>query len=219
MTGVWLRPVRMPRSGPPLSRERIATAAVALLDDEEAAGLTMRRLAERLGAAHTTLYWHVATKDDVVDLALDHIFGEVPIPGTRATDWRVDVRSLITDWRAAMLRHPWSAALLGRPMLGPNVLTRTEFLQSTLLRAGLTEPALSAATHALANYVIGSALTQSTWHHARDPEAIEAARQHLQDQRESFPTLAAHGHLDEADPDDRFHRGLGFLLAGITAGT
>ncbi|MEO3923856.1 TetR/AcrR family transcriptional regulator C-terminal domain-containing protein [Micromonosporaceae bacterium B7E4] len=265
MTGVWLRPPRSPgRSGPPLHRDRIVAAAVELLDREGVAGLTMRRLAERLGAGSTTLYWHVTNKDDVLDLALDQIFGEVLLPEPAQTtpaptptdltatepttteptptdltateptateptvaastaeepptrDWRADVETLLLGWRAAMLRHPWSAALVGRPLLGPNVLTRTEFLQSALRRAGLVEPDLSAATHALANYVIGAAVTLSSWRRLDDPGSRQAARQHLAAQRERYPTLVETGHLDDRDEDDTFRRGLAYLLDGLPA--
>ncbi|MBF9132921.1 TetR/AcrR family transcriptional regulator C-terminal domain-containing protein [Plantactinospora sp. S1510] len=225
MTGVWLRPQRPSRSGPPLHRDRIVTAAVELLDREGVGGLTMRRLAEHLDAGPTTLYWHVATKDDVVDLALDHIFGEVRLPDGSAgdagsdRDWRVDVEGLLLDWRAAMLRHPWSAALLGRPMLGPNVLTRTEFLQAALQRSGLVEPDLGAATHALANYVIGSAVTLSSWQRLDAPEPREAARDHLATQRDRYPTLVDTGHLDDRDWEDTFRRGLTYLLDGLPTRT
>ncbi|MDW5327710.1 TetR/AcrR family transcriptional regulator [Plantactinospora sp. KLBMP9567] len=242
MTGVWLRPPRSPgRSGPPLHRDRIVAAAVELLDREGVAGLTMRRLAERLGAGSTTLYWHVTNKDDVLDLALDQIFGEVLLPEPDSTttattvattdrttasttteepptgDWRADVETLLLGWRAAMLRHPWSAALVGRPLLGPNVLTRTEFLQSALRRAGLVEPDLSAATHALANYVIGAAVTLSSWRRLGDPGSRQAARQHLAAQRERYPTLVETGHLDDRDEDGTFRRGLAYLLDGLPA--
>ncbi|MFC6018668.1 TetR/AcrR family transcriptional regulator [Plantactinospora solaniradicis] len=244
MTGVWLRPQRPSRSGPPLSRDRIVAAAVELLDREGVGGLTMRRLAEHLDAGSTTLYWHVATKDDVVDLALDHIFGEVRLPDGRDTDagrdgdagrdsdagrdgyaesdrdWRVDVEGLLLGWRAAMLRHPWSAALLGRPMLGPNVLTRTEFLQAALRRSGLVEPDLGAATYALANYVIGSAVTLAPWQRPDSPEPPrEAAREHLAAQRDRYPTLVDTGHLDDRDWEATFRQGLTYLLDGLAVRT
>src|SRR3954452_11570162 len=102
---VWLRPAgRARRAAPPLNRDRIVDEAVALLDEEGAGRLTMRRLAERLGTGSTTLYWHVETKDDVLDLALDRIFGDVPVPAP-GPDRRADVVELMAGWRRAMLRH------------------------------------------------------------------------------------------------------------------
>jgi AcrR family transcriptional regulator len=78
----------------------------------------MRRLAQLLDVTSTALYWHVKTKEDVLDLAVDRIFGDVPLPEP-TDDWREDVRRLAHDWRGAMLRHPWSPSLIGRPMLVP----------------------------------------------------------------------------------------------------
>lgn len=216
---VWLRPsARRGRDAPPLSRDRIVEEAVALLDAEGADRLTMRRLAERLGTGSTTLYWHVKTKDDVLDLALDKIFGEVEIPPEDGRGWRAALTALINGWRAVLLRHPWSAALLSRPMLGPNVLARSEFLYATLLKAGATEPHLTAAAYGLSNYVIGSGLMQATWPSSAGQEMRQAAREHLDAQRESYPTLAEHGPLvAEADWDTGFALGLTWILDGIEA--
>ncbi|SCG58263.1 TetR/AcrR family transcriptional regulator [Micromonospora rifamycinica] len=238
---VWLRdePARN-RRATPLTRERIVTAAVALLDRHCVDGLTMRRLAERLGVTPTALYWHVTTKEDVLDLAVDQIFGEVPLPTENAavtdnptesavvtddptgdpsvaagTDWRDDVRTLTAGWRAAMLRHPWAPSLIGRPMLGPHVLARTEFLQSALVRAGFTGVHLAVMTRLVANYVIGAALTEATWHQTNDPRVRAEARRHLEANAAAYPTLTASGHLDDAQwsDDDLFLRGLDAILA------
>lgn len=217
---VWLReePVR-PRPTP-LSRERIVAAAVTLLDQYGIGGLTMRRLAPLLGVTPTALYWHVKTKEDVLDLALDHIFGEVPLPDA-TDDWRNDARNLTRNWRAAMLRHPWAPGLIGRPMLGPNVLARTEYLQSALVRGGLTGLQLAVTTRVLANYVIGAALTEATWRRTASPRAQTEARRHITANPTAYPTLTASGHLDPARwaDDDLFERGLDAILATAPTST
>jgi len=207
---VWLRAEKEHRD--PLTRDRITTTAVALLDEVGIARLTMRGLAERLDVAPPTLYWHVKTKDDVLDLAVDAIFSEVVLP-RRTASWAADVRRLALRWRTVMLRHPWSPPLLGRPMIGPNVLARTEFLQSTLVRAGLSGPDLAAATHAIANLTIGAALTESAWQSTALPR--DSAYEHIRDQASEYPTLAANHHLDSPDMDAVFARGLDHLLAGL----
>ncbi|MFI6635639.1 TetR/AcrR family transcriptional regulator [Nonomuraea fuscirosea] len=217
---VWLRaPARETRAPPPLSRDRIVAEAIALLDEEGADRLTMRRLAERLGTGSTTLYWHVRTKDDVLDLALDAIFAAVQIPGEGGGgDWRADITALISGWHAVLLAHPWSAALLGRPMLGPNVLARSEFLYGTLVAAGVTEPHLTAAAYGLSNYVIGSALMQATWT-AREQGARQAAQEHFRADQDRYPALATHGPLaKDGDWETSFTIGLTWLLDGIQAG-
>lgn len=214
---VWLRhEEERPRRPEPLTRERIAAAAVEELDRHGADTLTMRRLARGLGVTATALYWHIATKEDVLDLALDRIFSQVPLP-TATDDLQGDVRALMMGWRAAMLTHPWSPVLIGRPMLGPHVLRRTEFLQMTLARAGLTGVELAAATHMLANFVVGAAMTETTWRRSGDPTMRSQARGHIVDQSDRYPTLAASGHLDEKcwSDDELFRLGLDRILAAL----
>lgn len=212
---VWLREERPRREAPPLNRERIVAAAVALLDAEGAGRLTMRRLAERLDTGSTTLYWHVSTKDDVLELALDAIFGDVPAPSP-GPDWRADVTALVSGWRDAMLRHPWSAAVLGgRPLLGPNVLARTDFLYAALERATPGGGSPAAAAYAVANYTIGSALMQ-VGAQGGGPDARRAAGEHLDRNRDRYPSLAAHGHLPDDGWDAAFAQGLAYVLDGMT---
>lgn len=206
MDTVWSRRRTEPK--PRLTLDRIVAEALALLDEEGVARLTMRRLAERLGTGSTTLYWHVKTKDDVLDLAMDAVFGEVALPdGDAGEDWRARVRALMGGWRAALLRHPWSATLLDRPLLGPNALSRTEFLYETLIAAGFAAP--TTAAYSLSNYVMGSVIMQVTW--ARSDAGTGG---YLRERAGDYPALAAHGL--EHDWDTTFEEGLGYLLAGMS---
>ena len=209
---VWLR--AEPARPVPLTRDRIVAAAVLLLDQHGSDGLTMRRLAGALDVTPTALYWHVRTKDYVLDLALDHVFGDVEVPAATG-DWRADVRSLLHGWRAAMLRHSWAPTLIGRPMLGPNVLARTEFLQSDMTRGGLSGLELTVTTRLLANYVIGAAVTETAWRRTGDPQAQQQARRHVTANPAAYPTLHESGHLDPArwSDDDLFDRGLTAILS------
>ncbi|MGN9839831.1 TetR/AcrR family transcriptional regulator [Nonomuraea sp. H19] len=205
MDTVWSRPRKAPRQT--LTLERIVAEAVSLLDEEGADRLTMRRLADRLDTGSTTLYWHVKTKGDVLDLALDAIFGEVSLPGQASGDWRGPVRELISGWRAALLRHPWSATILDRPLMGPNALERTEFLYRALAAAGFAAP--KAAAYSLSNYVMGSVVMQVTLQD-RDQEDTG---EFLRERADRYPSLAEHG-LDH-EWDATFDEGLGYLLAGM----
>jgi AcrR family transcriptional regulator len=212
---VWLRRRRAGKGEPPLTRDRIVEAAVALLDEEGIERLTMRRLAERLGVVAPSLYWHVDTKDDVLDLAVDAIFGEVP-PGTgTAVSWRDDITAVLTAWRTAMLRHPWASAVPARrrPTIGPNFLAWMEVMQATLARAGFSGTGRSAATWALYNHVMGSAASQSALQISAEERRV--GQQQLQANRDRYPTLAAGGYLYDDDWDQSFATGLGYLLDGF----
>jgi AcrR family transcriptional regulator len=211
---LWLRAgtERPPRRAAPLTQERIVAAAIAELDAHGAERLTMRRLAQRLAVTSTALYWHVSTKEDLLDLAVDHVVGGVPIPEP-GPDPRAAVRTLLLGWRAAMLAHPWSPSLLGRPLLGPNVLARTEFLQAMLTRAGLSGIDLASGTRLLASFVIGAAMVDATWRRLDDPAVLDKARAHITGLRELYPTLNTSGFVDGAwSDDDHFRVGLERVL-------
>jgi AcrR family transcriptional regulator len=213
---IWLQPTRTQRTRPPpITRARIVSEAIALLDGYGVKGLTMRRLAERLGTGSATLYWHMRTKDEVLELALDAIFGEIPVPSQAHRDWKNDLRSMMLGWRAAMLRHPWTTALPGRPLLGPNILLRMEFLQATLVRAGFGKEHLGPVTWALANYVMGVATAQVNWHMRSEERPV--AQNFLNAHREQYPTLASQGYMLYDDRDAAFKWGLTYLFDGIDA--
>jgi AcrR family transcriptional regulator len=211
---VWLRPRRTRRGEPPLTLARIVDAAVALLDEEGIDRLTMRRLAERLGVVAPSLYWHVDTKDDVLDLAVDAIFGEAP---PEASGWREQVTAVLSAWRSAMLHHPWATAVPARrrPTIGPNFLAGMELLQSTLVRAGFTEGDMSAATWALYNHVMGSAASQCALRISDDERRL--GQEQLRNNRDNYPTLAARGYLYDDDWDGSYRTGLEILLDGLQA--
>ena len=60
-----------------LDRKTIVVAALRLLDEQGLEGVTTRRLAEVLGVAGPSLYWHVKNKDALFDHMSDAMFGEV----------------------------------------------------------------------------------------------------------------------------------------------
>lgn len=215
LRSVWLRPRRAAKDEPPLSRARIVEAAVAVLDEVGIERLTMRRLAERLGVVAPSLYWHVDTKDDVIDLAVDAIFGEVSADAHRVVHWREDIIEVLAAWRAALLRHPWASAVAARrrPSIGPNFLTQMENLQSTLVRAGFTGSALSAATWALYNHVMGSASTETALHITDEERRV--GQEQLRANADRYPTLASGDYLYDDDWDGSFTTGLHYLLDGL----
>ncbi|HEY9010117.1 MAG TPA: TetR/AcrR family transcriptional regulator C-terminal domain-containing protein [Devosia sp.] len=200
------------RGEPALSLQRIVSAAVELLDAEALGGLTMRRLAERLGAGTMSLYWHVDSKETVLDLALDSVLDYAGPPESQ--DWRNDVVHLLEDWRAAMLRHPWSAALLPRRALGPNMLGRLELLSRTLSRAGVPPADLNVAIWTLWNHVMGATITRGSF--GLSDREMAAAQQRLSQLGERYPTIERSQLLLDSDWDGTFRRGLDFLLNGLT---
>lgn len=83
---VWLggKVTRTRRTDQPagLDLDKITAATVRLLDSEGLAKFSMRRLAAELGVTAMSVYWYVDTKDDLLELALDAVMGELALPGT-----------------------------------------------------------------------------------------------------------------------------------------
>ena len=72
----------------------------------------MRKLGKALHVSAPTLYWHVRDREEVLDLAYDAIFGELPTSEeTSDGDWQPAARRWLLALRAMVLRHPWWAQL------------------------------------------------------------------------------------------------------------
>src|SRR6266536_1712048 len=76
----WRRRRREVAPRAPLSREAIADAALRLLDRDGLDGLRMRRLAKELGTGAASLYWHVQSKDELLELLVDRVMTEIELP-------------------------------------------------------------------------------------------------------------------------------------------
>jgi AcrR family transcriptional regulator len=122
----------------PISRDAIVTAAIGLLDREGLAALSMRRLADELGAGAASLYWHVGSKDGLLDLVMDEVIGEAKVPDPDPDRWPEQLKQIAREQRAASLRHPWLVRVsIGRIPMGPNALRYSERILAILRAAGL----------------------------------------------------------------------------------
>lgn len=135
------RPARRRRE--PISRDAIVAAAIRLLDREGLAALSMRRLGDELGAGAASLYWHVGSKDGLLDLVFDEIIGEGQVPDPDPARWQEQLKDVARAQRRASLRHPYLVRIsIGRIPMGPNALRYTERVLA-ILRAGRLSPRLA----------------------------------------------------------------------------
>ncbi|MDX3311165.1 TetR/AcrR family transcriptional regulator C-terminal domain-containing protein [Streptomyces sp. ME08-AFT2] len=178
---VWARGRREPDQ-PALSRDAIVREAVAMLDADGIEALSMRKLGARLNAGATSLYRHVATKDELMELAVDEVAAEIHVPsadgldgldglagtdgtdGTGGPDWRAAVAGAAGSFRATALRHPWLASVLGQAglaYLGPNLMAFSERLAALFTAAGFAEP--GRVIEPVLSYVVGVSTTEAAW--------------------------------------------------------
>ncbi|MFF2187191.1 TetR/AcrR family transcriptional regulator [Streptomyces sp. NPDC058155] len=165
IASVWTRPRRPQRRQ--LTREQIVTAAIELLDAEGVEALSMRNLGTRLDAAATSLYRHVANKDELIELVVDEVYGELDVPATATTThWRATVTRTATALRAMTLRHPWIAPELGQVGLvhiGPNAMRMSSGLLAQFEAAGFPANEKDQAVGTLTAYVIGIATSEAAY--------------------------------------------------------
>lgn len=223
---VWERSEPAPRQPPtPLSRAKVVNAAMALADTEGLDAVSMRNVAARLKASPMRLYGFVATKEELLDLLVDEVFGEMAGAGPFEGDWRAILGQFASRIRRAWQAHKWFVDLLGgRPNLGPNALAFMEAGYAALVRAeGFQDIDFAMFAIATVNaYTVGAIRTESSefntgtsrqdWENATWP--------YLQRQLATgrFPTLEkVVSDADHPDPDDQFERGLACVLDGLEA--
>ncbi|UUN31256.1 TetR/AcrR family transcriptional regulator [Streptomyces sp. FIT100] len=162
VTSVWLesRAPRGRRAEQPsgLDRERITAATVRLLDAEGLAKFSMRRLAAEMGVTAMSVYWYVDTKDDLLELALDSIYGEMPLPdpAEEDADWRDQLRGVAAAYRALLIAHPWISSLVGTYLnIGPHALAFAGTVHRIIGNTGLPLNWQTAGTSAVFQFVYG----------------------------------------------------------------
>jgi TetR/AcrR family transcriptional regulator, tetracycline repressor protein len=214
-----------------VSRDGIVAAGLALLDEAGLEGLTLRRLADRLGIRAPTLYWHVRDKRELLDLMVSVIMDEAladwrePHPGQPWWDWLAGrARAL----RAGLLAHRDGALMLAGNRPAQPALPGIERQLAALAQAGFAPPEALLTLLALNAYVIGEALDTQGESGRSDQAAEPEAGPAEADQRpgrtpagfgEDFPLIsAAVGGLEAfGSSDQRFEHGLALMITGLRA--
>lgn len=148
----------------PLDRPRIVAAALDLLDEGGIAGLSTRKLADRLGIKSASLYWHFKDKDELLDEMCGAMFVECLVPPD------VDGRNFVwEDWlaegarriRRMALSRKDGAQIMARQRPRPVTLPYafSDYVK-TLQRSGLSEIESMLALQTMRRFAVGSALQE-----------------------------------------------------------
>jgi len=225
----------LPRRATALSREEIVRAAIKVADSEGPEAISMRRIARELNAGTMSLYWHIASKEELLDLMVDSVAGEAKAPEPSG-DWRQDLRAWACTIRAVLHRHQWAVNFMGgRPPTGPKAMGNLERSLGALDGLGLDKATAMTSVMAVGTYVLGAVLRElqeliGERHQAdrftgmSDAEKQAMLAQFTDRIRQSgrYPHMVAmisEGiDPDAADTrDERFEFGLDCLLAGLAA--
>lgn len=209
----------------PLTRDQIVAAAIRLVDDEGADALSMRRLGDALGAGAASVYWHVPSKEALLDLVADEVIGEA-FDGFRApAEWRAWMAAAARAMHGALRRHPGVAPIIARrPPTGAHALAAAGRLMDLLHDDGFdARGAVLASTTLFAWASMSGVMNPAASTTARDdvladPAATAAA---------TLAGLPAEAHPSAArlaegvaglTAGELFEYGLAALLDGVAAG-
>lgn len=203
------------------------TEAVALLDESGSQGLTFRALATRLGTGVGSIYWYVSSRDELLDLAADHVMADVlpSIEKVGGNDPIADLRTIGIILFDAIVDRPWLGTYVLRDTgAQPHSLGVYEKIGEQVLRLELTPRQSFHAASALVGFVLGAAADMGQ----ELPEALLSGEIRPEDYMagvvdqwraldpERYPFV--HHILDEFaghDDRDQFRAGLDLLLAGL----
>ena len=230
---IWTEPAPGTRK-PRFSREQIAEVALRIADTEGFDSVSMRRIADELGAGTMTLYHYIRTKDDLFALMDDAIMAKVVVAEPLAEDWRAAVTQVALGSYRAFRAHPWSIEALRGVRMGPNGFRHFEQSLAAVANAPFDLQGKLDILGIVDDYVFGHVFRASEmlaerrdFAEGRPSKAIlEFTRQMIA--TGEFPhTAALTQGRDAADAwvriakfmsdEGRFYRGLDMLLDGIAS--
>ena len=163
-------------ASPQVTRDGVVRRALELLNEDGFDGLTMRRLAEKLGIKAASLYNHVKDKDELLALMANAICAEIPdLDHTRP--WREQAERMALQVRTVLMAHRDGARVLAAtPPVGPHRLRLIEQLLHALVGAGLSRARVVDAAFVMNSYVVGFVLDETLGYPADTASAETDAR-------------------------------------------
>lgn len=151
-----MRPISTP-SGP----EVILDTAAKLIETHGVDGFTMRGLAEQLGVAATSIYWHVGGRDKLFDSLVDRLLDEMahlPVTGEGPVD---RIASLARAQRKLLIERQHLLAIAHERDQTPRLfLPVQQSLAAQLAQLDVTGTAAALVLRAIEVHVISSAVMQ-----------------------------------------------------------
>lgn len=197
-----------------LERSVIIAAALDLLDEVGLEGLTMRKLAEKLGVQAPSIYWHFSGKPALLDDMADAMLADMP------THFRTDagpdevLRLTAERMREALLaRREGARVYAGTFVARDNIFRVADATMQALAKVDVQGTLAANAVFTVFYFVLGFVIEEQ----ARQSLTEERSKE-LQQQSERLPaTKALLSGLIAFDDDRRFQAGLDLILSGWTS--
>ncbi|GAA2021633.1 TetR/AcrR family transcriptional regulator C-terminal domain-containing protein [Catenulispora yoronensis] len=206
-----------------LTRQQILDAALALVDRDGLAALTMRSLGAELGVEAMTIYHYVPTKDALLDGIVERAFTLAAPPADPAQPWQRSLNDYAHGLLNGLLNHPGILPLASsRPAVTPDLLDGVEGYLRVLAAAGFPLGRALHAINALTVFVLGHATAAVRIDPAAEDVGAAAWVAELDPER--YPLLVEAAATGQGtDDDERFALAVealisGFELAGSGAG-
>jgi AcrR family transcriptional regulator len=194
----------------------MAAAALAVVDRDGLAGLTMRDVAGELGMGTMSLYRYVSGRERLEGLIVDHVLSGVDLAPPPRASWQRRIAVLMTRVRDAMEAHPEVVPLmLTNRHAAAGSLRWGEVMLGILTEAGFSGRRRVVALRALLSYLTGALQLEHLGPlSGAGTDAMAALPE------DDFPLLAATARTARTVSADReFRDGLDALLAGLHATT
>lgn len=222
----WKQAGRDRRARAPLTQEAIVDAALRVLDRDGVEGLSMRRVADELATGAATLYWHVRSRDELIDLMVDRVASEIQVPEPDPERWEEQLKEWMIEARRVFLRHRGVGQLtLGRIPIGPNLVRWVEWGLALARGAGIPDRIAAYAGDLLGLYLGAHAyeaatpLPSPTGEDRSPDQVVEMIRAYFESlPADRFPNI--HETVDElvsGGPDERFELGLEIIIRGLAS--
>lgn len=107
------KPVGSPEA---LTKPRIVTAALSLLDTQGVQSFSVRDLARALDVYPASIYWHVGSRNGLLAEMVAAVLADIA-PTVAHARWQGWLRDFFGRYRAAIRRHPQAAPLIGAQLV------------------------------------------------------------------------------------------------------
>ena len=148
---------------PKMTRERVLDGALALVDRDGIAGLSMRKLGAELGIEAMTLYYYFPNKEAILDGLIEQIVLQVStLLIGEPKEWTSWLRTLAVALRQELLRHPRLLTLVAtRPVMTSSSLHMVEQIVAALCVAGFTPLRAFQVLNTITTFVVGHTLAEA----------------------------------------------------------